>query len=69
MQSPLFIHDIPIAFVIVNRRILVWHLVELSGGVALIAELFHTHRNQGVVRHAMGQVPINAVIGKVDRPE
>jgi hypothetical protein len=26
--------------VIVNRRILVWHLAELSGVVALIAELF-----------------------------
>jgi hypothetical protein len=43
--------NIPIAVVIVNWRILVWHLAELSGVVALIAELFHTHRNQRVVRH------------------
>jgi hypothetical protein len=55
--------NIPIAVVIVNRRILVWHLAELSGVVALIAELFHTHRNQRVVRQAMGQVPVNAVTG------
>jgi hypothetical protein len=48
--------NIPIAVVIVNRRILMWHLAELSGVVALIAELFHTHRNQQAVRHAMGQV-------------
>jgi hypothetical protein len=53
--------NIPIAVVIVNRRILVWHLAELSSVVALIAELFHTHRNQQDVRHAMGQVLVNAV--------
>jgi hypothetical protein len=46
--------NIPIAVVIVNRRILVWHLAELSGVVALIAEHFHTHRNQRV--HLIGRV-------------
>lgn len=58
--------NIQIAVVIVNRRILVWHLAELSGVVALIAELFHTHRNQRIVRHAMGQVLVNALIGQVE---
>jgi hypothetical protein len=48
--------NIPIAVVIVNWRILVWHLAELSGVVALIADLFHTHSNQRVVRYAVGQV-------------
>jgi hypothetical protein len=57
--------NIPIAVVIVNQRILVWHLAGLSGVVALITELLHTHRNQRVVRHAMGQVLINAVTGEV----
>jgi hypothetical protein len=57
--------NIPNAVVIVNRPILGWHPAELNGVVALIAELFHTHRNQRVVRHAMGQVLINAVTGKV----
>jgi hypothetical protein len=57
--------NIPNAVVIVNRRILVWHLAELSGVVALIAELFHTHRNQRVVRHAMGQVLVNALTVQV----
>ena len=50
-----------IAVVIVNRRILVWHLAELSGVVALFAELFHTHRNQRAVRHATGQVLVNVL--------
>ena len=57
--------NIPNAVVIVNRRILGWHLAELSGVVALIAELLHTHRNQRVVRHAMGQVLINALTVQV----
>jgi len=48
--------NIPIAVVIVNRRILAWHLAELSSVVAPPAELFHTHPNQQDVRHAMGQV-------------
>ena len=56
---------IPIAVVIVNRRILVWHLAEFSGVVAFIAELFHTHRNQRVVKYAMDQVLVNAVTGEV----
>ena len=56
--------NIPIAVVIVNRRILAWHLAELSGVVALIAELFHTHRNQRVVCQAMGQVLVNALSDK-----
>jgi hypothetical protein len=57
--------NIPIAVVIVNRRILMWHLAELSGVVVLTAELFHTHRNQQAVRHAMRQVLINALTGEV----
>ena len=66
MQSPLLIHEHPDCGC--NRKPADFSVASgrVKGVVALIAELFHTHRNQRIVRHAMGQVLVNALIGQVE---